>query len=126
MAGAHTDISKHIKVYLMVFAALAAATVITVAAARVDLGGHTNVIVAMLIASIKATLVALIFMHLKWERSHWIWYSLGLCAIFFVALLALPSVTSHDLPALTRHSTWDVKIEPKEGHGADTAHSSSH
>ena len=30
MAGAHTDISKHIKIYLLVFAVLALGTIITV------------------------------------------------------------------------------------------------
>ena len=30
-------------------------------------GGMTNVIIAMMIASIKASLVALFFMHLRWE-----------------------------------------------------------
>lgn len=118
MAGAHTDIRKHIKVYLMVFAALAAGTVITVVAARVDFGGHTNVVIALLIAAIKASLVAAIFMHLKWERSHWIWYSLGLCALFFVFLMALPSITTHDVPALTEHKTWDVIIQHEPVHPA--------
>jgi caa(3)-type oxidase subunit IV len=116
MAGAHADISKHIKVYLIVFAALAAGTIITVAAARVDFGGHVNVMVALAIAAVKATLVAAIFMHLKWEKSMWIWYSLGLCAIFFAFLMALPTLTTHDTPALTENRTWDVTanaVEPE-------------
>ncbi len=117
MAGAHADISKHIKVYLIVFAALAVGTIITVAAARVDFGGHVNVMVALAIAAAKATLVAAIFMHLKWEKSTWIWYSLGLCAIFFVFLMALPTLTTHDTPALTENRTWDVTVgavEPEQ------------
>ncbi len=125
MGGSHADISKHVRVYIMVFVALAIGTVITVAAARVDLGGHTNVIVALLIATVKATLVATIFMHLKWERSLWIWYSLGICAIFFAVLLALPVLTTNDHPALTRHGTWDVSVKAESGHGAE-GHSSGH
>lgn len=116
MAGAHADISKHIKVYLLVFAALAVGTIITVAAARVDFGGYVNVLVALAIATVKATLVAAIFMHLKWEKSMWIWYSLGLCAIFFVFLMSLPVLTTHDTPALTENRTWDVtagSVEPE-------------
>lgn len=122
MGGAHADISKHIKVYIVVFIALAIGTVITVAASRVDFGGHLNVFVALAIALVKATLVAAIFMHLKWERSMWIWYSLGLCGIFFVFLMALPVITTNDHPALTRHGTWDVtpgqldQAHPAEGH----------
>lgn len=122
MAGAHADVSKHIKVYILVFLALAIGTVLTVAAAQKDFGGHTNVVVALLIATVKATLVATIFMHLKWERSIWIWYSLGLCAIFFVFLLFLPVLTTNDHPALTYHGSWDVSLgqieqaHPAEGH----------
>jgi caa(3)-type oxidase subunit IV len=116
MAGAHTDISKHIKIYLLVFAVLALGTIITVAAARVDFGGHKNLIIALLIAAVKASLVGAIFMHLKWEKSMSIWYSLGLCAIFFAFLLALPTLTTHDTPALTENRTWDVTagdVEPE-------------
>ena len=120
MAGAHADISKHIKVYIMVFAALAIGTVITVTASRVDFGGHVNVALALMIAAIKATLVAAIFMHLKWERSMWIWCSLGFCAIFFVFLIALPVLTTNDHPALTRHGPWDVTPEEQvQGHTGD-------
>lgn len=108
MAGSHADISRHVRVYILVFAALAVGTVITVAAARVDFGGHLNVAVALLIATVKATLVAAIFMHLKWEKSMWIWYSLALCAVFFVFLMVLPVITTHDTPALTEHRAWDV------------------
>ena len=120
MADAHADVSSHIKVYLLVFAALAVGTIITVAASRVDFGGHVNVVVALVIAVVKASLVAAIFMHLKWEKSMWIWYSLGLCAIFFVFLMSLPVLTTHDRPALTENRTWDrtpnaVDHEPQGG-----------
>ena len=84
MAGAHADISKHVKIYLMVFGALAIGTIITVWASTHDFGGHVNVFIALVIAAVKASLVAAIFMHLKWEKSMWIWYSLALCAVFFV------------------------------------------
>ncbi|MEX0742273.1 MAG: cytochrome C oxidase subunit IV family protein [Phycisphaeraceae bacterium] len=49
-----------------VFAALLALTVITVAVTLVDLGG-LNLPVALLIAAVKASLVALYFMHLRWD-----------------------------------------------------------
>ena len=47
-------------------AALAALTVITVATSRVDLGAF-NIVVALAIAGLKASLVALFFMHLRYE-----------------------------------------------------------
>ena len=57
------------KVYALVFAALIVLTVVTVGASYINWGtGLANVIIAMFIASIKASLVALFFMHLRWDR----------------------------------------------------------
>lgn len=57
------------KIYAAVFGALLILTVITVGASYIDWGGGlANVIIAMLIASMKASLVALFFMHLRWDR----------------------------------------------------------
>jgi cytochrome c oxidase subunit 4 len=47
--------------------ALLAMTVITVAVRYVDLG-EMNIVVALTIAVIKGSLVALFFMHLRWDR----------------------------------------------------------
>jgi cytochrome c oxidase subunit 4 len=52
---------------LAVFLALIVLTVVTVAVTKVDLG-KANLWIAMLIAGIKATLVALYFMHLRWDK----------------------------------------------------------
>ena len=52
--------------YIFVFVALLVLTATTTAVAFVDLGPG-NTIVALVIAFVKATLVALIFMHLKWS-----------------------------------------------------------
>jgi cytochrome c oxidase subunit 4 len=49
-------------VYLLVFLALAVGTVLTVAASRFDLG-MWNTPIALIIATIKAVLVILFFMH---------------------------------------------------------------
>ena len=59
--------------YLSVGSALLFLTVVTVAVAYVDFNEilgvpHVNVIVAMIIATIKATLVALFFMHLIFDK----------------------------------------------------------
>lgn len=51
---------------LAVWGCLVALTVATVAVAQVHLG-QLNVVVALAIACVKATLVALYFMHLKYE-----------------------------------------------------------
>jgi cytochrome c oxidase subunit 4 len=55
------------KLYAGVLGALLVLTVVTVGASMIDWGGMTNVVIAMLIASVKASLVALFFMHLRWE-----------------------------------------------------------
>lgn len=105
MAEAH-DIGKHIKLYIGVFIALAVFTVITVLASTVEAGIATHVVVALVIACIKGGLVAAIFMHLKWEKTAVLWGVFALCAIFFVVLMAVPSLTVNDLPPQVRMGTW--------------------
>ncbi len=55
------------KIYARTLIALLCLTIITVAAAGIDFGAG-NVVIALTIATIKATLVALFFMHLKYEK----------------------------------------------------------
>ena len=55
------------KVLLGVWGALLVLTVVTVAATYVDLGTF-NLSLALLIATVKASLVALYFMHLRYDR----------------------------------------------------------
>ena len=62
MSGHHV---VPVKLYLLVFGALMVGTVITVAAAFVDLGVLNNVVM-LGIAILKATLVVLFFMHVKY------------------------------------------------------------
>ena len=56
-----------IRSYLAVFVALLALTALTTGVAFIDLGGIGNVAVALTIAVIKAVLVALYFMHLRYS-----------------------------------------------------------
>ena len=71
--GAHI-VSVHMLVAVLLV--LLALTWATVAATRFDMG-TLNLWAALAIAVVKATLVALYFMHLRWERP--------INAIFFVA-----------------------------------------
>ena len=89
------DIDKHVRVYITVFAALMALTIVTVAVSRYHLPVPIAVTVALAVATIKGTLVACYFMHLISEKKV-IYAVLALTAAFFVALLALPVVTVHD------------------------------
>jgi cytochrome c oxidase subunit IV len=96
MTGEHAvDIDKHVRVYITVFVALMALTIITVAISRVHLAVPLAVTVALLVAIIKGSLVACYFMHLISEKKL-IYAVLALTVSFFVALMALPVVTFFD------------------------------
>ena len=86
------DIDRHVRVYITVFVALMVLTLITVAVSYLDLSILMAVTVALLIATVKGSLVACYFMHLISEKKL-IYAVLILTASFFVALLALPVLT---------------------------------
>ena len=86
------DIDRHVRIYITVFVALMALTIITVAVSYLDLSTPMAVAVALFIATIKGSLVACYFMHLISEKKL-IYAVLALTAAFFVALLALPVFT---------------------------------
>ena len=83
------EVAKHVRTYIGVFIALAALTVVTVAVSYLHLTIMWAVIVAMIIASIKGTLVAAFFMHLISERTA-VYATLALCAVFFLVLFMIP------------------------------------
>ncbi len=86
-------IKRHVKIYIGVFTALAFFTVVTVAVSYFHLPVVPAICVALVIATIKASLVAAFFMHLSAEKR--IIYSvLILTAVFFLVLLILPALTS--------------------------------
>lgn len=64
-AGGHHHVAGS-EVFARVLITLLVLTVITVAASRMDFGG-ANLLIAMAIAAIKASLVIAFFMHLKWD-----------------------------------------------------------
>ena len=72
------------KLYVMVFLALMVLTVITVVVAYQDLG-PLNDVVALTIATAKALLVVLFFMHVKYSTRLTALTALG--GIFFLAIL---------------------------------------
>jgi len=94
----HSDpesIRKSVRGYIRVFLALMCFTVITVAASRFHFGVPIAITVALVIASIKGSMVAGVFMHLSYERK-WIYGSLILTAIGFAILMLVPSLTIND------------------------------
>ena len=93
MAHADIEYKKHVRTYIIVFAALAALTMITVGVSYLDLATAPAIILAMSIAAIKAGLVMAFFMHLISEKQI-IMSLLLITAVFFVVLLLLPVLTS--------------------------------
>jgi cytochrome c oxidase subunit 4 len=86
------DIDKHVRIYIAVFVALMVLTIITVAISYLHLSVPMAVTVALLVATIKGSLVACYFMHLISEKKL-IYAVLALTAAFFIVLLALPTLT---------------------------------
>ena len=78
----------HVKSYILVFLALGVLTVFTVAASYLDVPFPVAIFLGLLIASVKASLVALVFMHLNDERKV-IYGFLGLTVLFFTIMIFL-------------------------------------
>lgn len=76
-----------VPVYLTVFAWLMVLLVITLAAAAFDLGPW-NLPIAMTIAVVKAVLVFLFFMHLRWS-SHLVRFFAGAALIWLIIMFVL-------------------------------------
>ncbi len=73
-----------LRTYVGIGAALLVLTVVTVLAAQVDLGAW-NIVVALLIATVKASLVAFIFMHLYYDNK--LYFLVFVVSLAFLALL---------------------------------------
>ena len=99
MSDHSEDISKHVRGYLIIGATLLVGTVLTVLASYIDLGQSWNIVLALVIATVKASLVALYFMHLISERQM-IYLVLGTTFFFFVGLMFLTIWAMHDYPML--------------------------
>jgi cytochrome c oxidase subunit 4 len=82
---AHSHPVTSPKVYAGVLVALLALTAITVTAAGIDFGPY-NTVIALVIATIKASLVALFFMHLRYDRFNAVIFLGG---VFFLAVFLI-------------------------------------
>jgi len=104
MQEEHFDPMSHVvpvSLYVTIWAALMVFTGITVFAATVEL--HVfNIVVALLIATIKGTLVVLFFMHLRYSTK--LTMVTVVAAIFFLLILFSLSMTDY----LTR--AWSTSI----------------
>jgi cytochrome c oxidase subunit 4 len=102
----HSDpaaVQKSVRIYMIVFVMLMIFTVITVAVSRFQFAVPVAIGIALVIAAMKGSMVAAVFMHLSHER-RWVYGTLVLTVIFFVVLLMLPVLTSLD--GLGTGSPW--------------------
>ena len=83
--------SEHIvqpRIYIAIFLALMVGTALTVMAAFYDFPGPLNAVVAMTIAVLKATLVILYFMHVRYS-GRLVWLVIVAALLWLVIMFAI-------------------------------------
>lgn len=88
------EVKRQVRIYVRVFAALAVLTALTVTVSYFHLPILWAVIIALLIASFKGSLVAAFFMHLSHEKKI-VFVVLLFTVLFFLAVLILPSIAHY-------------------------------
>ena len=111
-------------VYRNVLLSLLGLTVLTVLVSQVELGTAGNLIVGILIAVVKATLVVLFFMHMKYEQ-RW-WAGIILFPLLLVMIIIFSNFPDTGLNGYQKDSDWGFttpaeKIIPRAG-GGGSAH----
>jgi caa(3)-type oxidase subunit IV len=94
----HSDpaaVKKTIRTYLFVGVSLLVFTGITVGANQLHLAVPAAITVALVIATMKGSMVASIFMHLSHEKK-WIYGALLLTVLGFIILMTVPLFTVMD------------------------------
>lgn len=86
------DVARHVRTYMMVFGSLMVLTVVTVALYYLHLPPILAIGLALLVATVKGTLVACYFMHLLSERKL-ILVTMCLTLLAFLAVLLGPVIT---------------------------------
>jgi cytochrome c oxidase subunit 4 len=91
----HAHVSS-VKFYIGILGALMTLTILTVVIAGIHLG-PLNLAVAIVIASIKATLVVTFFMHLKWDNKFNA--TILICSLLFIAVFFAYTMNDTDMRA---------------------------
>ena len=89
------DIKKEISGYMKIFGALAVLTIVTVAVSLLKVGIGLAVFIAMVIATVKGSLVASFFMHLAREKKL-IYLFLLITLVFLMSLFFITFGTIGD------------------------------
>jgi cytochrome c oxidase subunit 4 len=115
MATEHHDEHDHglahvasVKVLMGTGMTLLALTVVTVLATKVDFGANINLGIAMFIAVIKASLVILFFMHLKYDK---LFHSVVFISAILAAALFV-GFTLMDTGQYQSSNIWDPDNPP--------------
>ncbi len=93
------SIKKQTRTYVGVFVTLMVMTILTVAVSYFHMPVALAILVALVIASFKGSLVAAFFMHLAHERKLIYWVLL-LTVVFFITLMLIPSLSQWDQRSL--------------------------
>lgn len=83
------DVREHIKLYYKIGGALLVLTLVTVGVSYIHFAVPLAIVIALIVALTKGSLVAGYFMHLIGERKS-IYAALGLTVFFFIVLLLIP------------------------------------
>lgn len=103
-AHAPHDIAAEVRTYLIIFAALAVLTLLTVGVAYLNLPHAAGVVIALVIAAAKVFLIGSFFMHLRGEGKLINW-SVAVCVLLVLILIlfVLPDLGIHELEERARH-----------------------
>lgn len=132
-AESHAHFVAPLAVYLGTFGALIVLTAITVGVTYIDLG-QLNIVVALVIAIIKASLVVLFFMGLAWDTDRFNRVVFG-AALLFLSLffiLTFPDLLYRDAldpvkgNPCTNPSAYCAKAPDAEGGPASAGHVDPH
>jgi cytochrome c oxidase subunit 4 len=124
---AHTEPMPHHEVpYVLVFFALVGLTIVTVAVALHRFEPElVNVLIALVIASIKGSLVALYFMHLKYEgKLIYLIFIVPLCLCVLLVMALIPDVVLNhaDSKSASLHQINPVHLIPSKAAEGGAAH----
>ena len=108
--------SEHIvswKIYIAIFLCLMAGTAITVWAAFQNFH-QFNIVIALVIASIKATLVVLYFMHARYSPKRT--QLVIVCAVFWLAIMLALTLTDYNTRSHEMQPGISRLVEPVPAH----------
>ena len=123
MSDTSENLNKEISKYYKVFGSLAVLTVVTVAISNLKVGIALGVILGLAVATLKASLVASVFMHLNHEKKL-IYVVCGFTMFFFISMILLIVAGNYSVPQGHRNLNFDYEQEATAAghHGHDHGH----